>query len=90
MASWHSTATEHATGNATEHALGLDAVANIVCINMDWKRNRMYNTLNKNMKLLAKTIEGVVRKRKPTMICMCEVGRDTIPFEPRAHANHRG
>ena len=27
MASSHSTATEHATGNATEHALGLDAVA---------------------------------------------------------------
>ena len=81
MASSHSTATEHATGNATEHALGLDAVANIVFINMDWKKNRMYKTLTRNMNHLANTIQGVVCNMKPTMICMCEMGETEYPLD---------
>ena len=34
----------------------------------------MLGTLNANVKVLAGTIEGVVRNMNPTMICMCEVG----------------
>ena len=52
--------------------------ANVVFINIDWKASRMLGTLDANMKLLAGTIEGVVRNMNPTMICMCEVGEKIL------------
>ena len=54
--------------------------ANVVFINIDWKASRMLGTLDANMKLLAGTIEGVVRNMNPTMICMCEVGETNYPL----------
>ena len=54
--------------------------ANVVYINIDWKKGRHNKTLKANMNPLRKTIAGVVREMKPTMICMCEVGEATIPL----------
>ena len=54
--------------------------ANVVFINIDWKASRHNKTLEHNMRLLGKTIAGVVRNMKPTMICMCEVGVATVPL----------
>ena len=54
--------------------------ANVVFINIDWKSSRMNNGLSRNMKVLAKTIAGVVRHMNPTMICMCEVGGTKHPL----------
>ena len=41
---------------------------NVVFIDIDWKASRMRNRLEPNMKLLARTIEGVVRNMKPTVL----------------------
>ena len=54
--------------------------ANVVFINIDWKSSRMNRTLETNMKILAKTIAGVVHNMKPTMICMSEVGVTKHPL----------
>ena len=55
--------------------------ANVVFINMDWKRGRHNATrLDRNMCKLAKTIAGVVRNMKPAMICMNEVGETNNPL----------
>ena len=71
---------------ATEHApevlrLQNAIAANVVFINIDWKASR-HNTgrLAANMKLLGKTIAGVVRNMNPKMICMCEVGVASDPL----------
>ena len=39
----------------------------------------MQRTFEKHMKQLDELITGVVRRMRPTMICMCEVG-DTSPL----------
>ena len=54
--------------------------ANVVFININWKANKMYRTLRRNMDLLARTIAGVVDNMNPTMICMCEVGETQYPL----------
>ena len=60
---------------ATEHnQQSTEMSTNVVFINIDWMSSRMHGTLNKNMKVLAQTIAGVVHNMNPTMICMCEVG----------------
>ena len=57
--------------------------ANVVFINIDWKSSRMNRTLATNMKILAKTIAGVVHNMKPTMICMSEVGETKHPLSEK-------
>ena len=54
--------------------------ANVVFVNIDWKAIRHGKTLKVNMKILDKTIAGMVQKMNPTMICMCEVGAATFPL----------
>ena len=54
--------------------------ANVVFINIDWKASRHNRTLEANMRLLGKTIAGIVRNMNPTMICMCEVGEASKPL----------
>ena len=76
----------HLVTAATEHsrqALLLqipETSVNVVFIIIDWKPNRMNNTLNKHMERLANTITGVVRNMNPTMICMCEAGETKNPL----------
>ena len=79
-------AAEH-SAVATEHSpevLLLQSTAlsaNVVFINIDWKASRRNaKALKSNMKILAKTITGVVRNMNPTMICMCEASLATIPL----------
>ena len=55
--------------------------ANVVFINIDWKKSRHNDhALNRNMKILDRTIAGVVHNMTPAMICMCEVGEAHIPL----------
>ena len=71
-----------ATGHSQE-VLPLQSTAmsaNVVFINIDWKASRHNKTPKANMRLLGKTIAGVVRNMNPTMICMCEVGNATAPL----------
>ena len=75
---WMTAATEHSP--EVPLLQSTETSANVVFINIDWKSSRMFNTLEKNMKLVAKTIANVVQNMNPTMICMCEVGEATIPL----------
>ena len=54
--------------------------ANVVFINIDWKSSRMHARLQANMRILAKTIAGVVRAMNPSIICMSEVGETKHPL----------
>ena len=56
--------------------------ANIVFINIDWKDSRhdTERSTKKNLNILGNTIEDVVRKMKPAVICMVEVGVITQPL----------
>ena len=54
--------------------------ANVVFINIDWKSSRMHARLQTNMRILAKTIAGVVRAMNPSIICMSEVGETKHPL----------
>ena len=72
---------------ATEHgkeALLLQSTvmsANVVFINIDWKKSRHSKArLSHNMRTLATTIAGIVGNMKPAMICMCEVGEAHMPL----------
>ena len=71
-------ATEHSPDVLLLQSTALSAT--VVLFNIDWKASRRNaNALKSNMKILAKTITGVVRSMNPAMICMCEVGLATIP-----------
>ena len=69
---WNTTATEQGIKDTLSQIIAENGV-NIIFITIDWKASR-HNKLRANMALLDKTIRSVVRNRKPTMICMCEVG----------------
>ena len=47
-----------------------------VFVNIDWKRSRHQNakSAQRNLKLLADTIESIVSRMQPAVLCMCEVG----------------
>ena len=57
-------------------------IANIVFINIDWKdsRHATEKSTRRNLNLLANTIDDVVRKMRPAMICMVEVGVSHQPL----------
>ena len=75
---WTTAATEHSPEVPLLQSTEMSA--NVVFINIDWKSSRMFKNLEKNMKLLARTIANVVQNMNPAMICMCEVGEATIPL----------
>ena len=73
-----SAATEHCTGQLLQSTAG----ANIIFINIDWKRDRHANpkTTKRNLTVLAETTSGIVTKMKPAVICCCEVGTAASPM----------
>ena len=64
---------------ATDHGT---AGANIVFINIDWKRTRHTNdaSTKKNLTLLANTTASIVTNMDPAVICCCEVGEAMSPM----------
>ena len=73
-----SAATEHGTGPVPQTT----AAANIIFINIDWKRDRHANpkTTKRHLTVLAETTSGIVTKMKPAVICCCEVGTAASPM----------
>ena len=76
---WRSSA---ATEHDTEPLLQSTTIANIIFINIDWKRSRHDNPTctNKNLGVLAKTTSSIVTNMKPAVICCCEVGTAMSPM----------
>ena len=73
-----SAVTEHGTGPLLQST----AVANIIFINIDWKRTR-HATLactRKNLTMLASTTSSIVTNMKPAVICCCEAGTAAAPM----------
>ena len=70
---WRSSA---ATEHDTKPLLQSTTIANIIFVNIDWKRARHDNPTctNKNLGVLAKTTSSIVTNMKPAVICCCEVG----------------
>ena len=77
-ASTSSAATEHGTGPLLQSTAG----ANIIFINIDWKRSRHSNpkSTKRNLTLLANTTYSIVTNMKPAVICCCEVGTAMSPM----------
>ena len=73
-----SAATEHGTGPVPQTT----AAANIIYVNIDWKRERHANpkTTKRNLTALAETTSDIVTKMKPAVICCCEVGTAASPM----------
>ena len=77
-ASTSSAATEHGTGPLLQSTAG----ANIIFINIDWKRSRHANpaSTRKILTVLANTTSSIVSNMKPAVICCCEVGTAKEPM----------
>ena len=73
-----SSATVHGTGPLLQST----AAANIIFINIDWKRSRHANprATKRNLKKLANTTSSIVTNMKPAVICCCEVGTMMSPM----------
>ena len=72
-----SAATEHGTGPLLQSTAG----ANIIFINIDWKRSRHANPAStKKLKVLANTTSSIVTNMKPAVICCCEAGTAMSPM----------
>ena len=77
-ASTSSAATEHGTGPLLQST----ARANIIFINIDWKRSRHDNpaSTRRNLTKLANTTSSIVTNMKPAVICCCEAGTARSPM----------
>ena len=73
-----SAATEHGTGPLLQST----AAANIIFVNIDWKRARHASerSTTRNLTLLANTTSSIVTNMKPAVICCCEVGTAKEPM----------
>ena len=71
-------ATEHGTGQLLQSTVG----ANIVFINIDWKRSRHDTEVSteRNLKQLAATTTSIVENMEPAVICCCEAGHPMCPM----------
>ena len=71
-------ATEHGTGPLPQTTAG----ANIIFINIDWKRSRHTNpaSTKRNLTVLANTTSSIVTNMKPAVICCCEAGTAMSPM----------
>ena len=58
------------------------AVANIIFVNIDWKRSRHNSAAStkRKMNLLTNTTTSIVSKMKPAVICCCEAGTAMEPM----------
>ena len=79
---WSALKSSAATKHDTEPLLQSTAVANIIFVNIDWKRSRHENPscTRKNLKILADTTSSIVTNMKPAVICCCEVGTAKHPM----------
>ena len=79
---WSPLTSSAATAHGTGPLLQSTAVANIIFINIDWKRNRHINlkSTRKNLSLLASTTSSIVTNMKPAVICCCEAGTAAAPM----------
>ena len=79
---WSALRSSAATKHDTEPLLQSTAVANIIFVNIDWKRGRHENPscTRKNLKILADTTSSIVTNMKPAVICCCEVGTAKHPM----------
>ena len=70
--------TEHGTGSLLQSTAG----ANIIFINIDWKRSRHTNpaSTKRNLTVLANTTSSIVTNMKPAVICCCEAGTAMSPM----------
>ena len=77
-ASTSSAATERGTGPLLQSTAG----ANIIFINIDWKRSRHTNpaSTKRNLTVLANTTSSIVTNMKPAVICCCEAGTAMSPM----------
>ena len=73
-----SASTEHGTGPLLQSTAG----ANIIFINIDWKRSRHDNpaSARRNLTKLANTTSSIVTNMKPAVICCCEAGQVMSPM----------
>ena len=73
-----STAAEFGTGSLLQST----AVANIIFVNIDWKRSRHNSQMStrKNLTKLGNTTSSIVTKMKPAVICCCEAGTANDPM----------
>ena len=79
---WSVLTSSAATEHDTEPLLQSTAVANIIFVNIDWKRSRHANPTctRRNLKVLADTTSSIVTNMKPAVICCCEVGSAMSPM----------
>ena len=79
---WSPFTSSAATAHGTGPLLQSTAVANIIFINIDWKRSRHINlkSTRKNLSLLASTTSSIVTNMKPAVICCCEAGTAAAPM----------
>ena len=78
LVSTSAAATEHGTGPLLQSTAG----ANIIFVNIDWKRSRHNSPSStaKNLSLLANTTSSIVTNMKPAVICCCEAGTAMSPM----------
>ena len=78
LASASAATTEHGAGSLLQSTAG----ANIIFINIDWKRSRHDNPIStkRNLRTLAETTSEIVTNMKPAVICCCEVGLAMAPM----------
>ena len=70
-------------GVAPERQQRPPEAANLVFINIDWRSTRHRSgAVDRNLRILERTIGGVVRHMDPAVVCMCEVGEAKCPLSP--------
>ena len=79
---WSALNSPVATEHGTVPLIQSTAAANIIFINLDWKRGRHDNekARARNLALLATTTISIVTNMKPAVICCCEVGTAKEPM----------
>ena len=79
---WSASTSFAATDRGTVPLLQSTVGANIIFINIDWKRSRHANprATQRNLSLLANTTSSIVTNMKPAVICCCEAGTMMSPM----------
>ena len=80
MSVWQTSTSVAATEHDTERLI--QSVANIIFVNIDWKRSRHETEVStaRNLKQLAATTTNIVKNMQPAVICCCEAGHPMDPM----------
>ena len=80
MSVWQTSTSVAATEHDTERLI--QSVANIIFVNIDWKRSRHDTAVSteRNLRQLAATTTGIVENMQPAVICCCEAGHPMDPM----------